>query len=37
MAGQIAGLVKSEMSCKEMVEEIVSEAAEVLKRGALYE
>ena len=37
MAGQIAGLVKSERSCKEMVEEIVSEAAEVLKRGALYE
>lgn len=32
MAGQIAGLVKKEQSCREMIEEIMDEAREVLKK-----
>lgn len=32
MAGQIAGLIKKEQSCKEMIEEIMSEAEALLKR-----
>ncbi|MDE5680657.1 MAG: nitronate monooxygenase, partial [Lachnospiraceae bacterium] len=31
MAGQIAGLVKKEQSCKEMIEEIMQEAAQLLR------
>lgn len=34
MAGQIAGLVKESMSCKELVEKIVSEAEALLGEGA---
>ncbi len=29
MAGQIAGLVKKEQTCKEMIEEIMEEAKQV--------
>ena len=37
MAGQIAGLIKEEKSCKEIVEEIVTEANTVIgARGALW-
>ena len=37
MAGQIAGLIKEEKSCKEIVEEIVTEAKNVIDaRGALW-
>ncbi len=32
MAGQIAGLVKKEQSCREMIEEIMREAGDVLKK-----
>ena len=31
MAGQIAGLVKKEQTCKEMIDEIMQEAAVLLK------
>ena len=31
MAGQIAGLVKKEQTCKEIIEEIMDEAAALLK------
>ena len=31
MAGQIAGMVKKEQTCKEMMEEIMSEAKVLLK------
>lgn len=38
MAGQIAGLIKEEKSCKEIVEEIVSEAKNLFEtRGNLWE
>ena len=33
MAGQIAGLVKKEQTCKEMIEEIMREAERLLGRG----
>lgn len=32
MAGQIAGLIKKEQTCKEMIEEIMQEAEQLLKR-----
>lgn len=32
MAGQIAGMVKKEQTCKEMIEEIMAEAEQLLKR-----
>ena len=32
MAGQIAGLVKKEQTCKEMIEEMMQEAEELLNR-----
>ena len=32
MAGQIAGLVKKEQTCKEMIEEIMEEAEKLLGR-----
>ena len=31
MAGQIAGLIKKEQTCQEMIEEIVKEASELLQ------
>lgn len=34
MAGQIAGLVKKEQSCKEIMEEMMTEAEEILKKMA---
>ena len=37
MAGQIAGLIKEEKSCKEILEEIITEAKAVVDaRGALW-
>lgn len=36
MAGQIAGLVKGELSCKEIIEKVYGEAQELLK-GSQYE
>ncbi len=36
MAGQIAGLIKEELSCKEIIEGIVLQAEELLKKGAGY-
>lgn len=36
MAGQIAGLVKEELSCKEIIEKVYGEAQELLK-GSQYE
>jgi len=35
MAGQIAGLVSKEQSCKEIMEEMISEAVSVIKKGWL--
>ena len=32
MAGQIAGLVKKEQTCREMIEEMMQEAEELLNR-----
>ena len=32
MAGQIAGMVKKEQTCKEIIEEIMAEAEQLLKR-----
>lgn len=37
MAGQIAGLISKEQTCKEMIEEIMEQALELLKRGNGYE
>jgi hypothetical protein len=38
MAGQISGLISEEKSCKEIVEEIVFEAKNIiLTRGRLWE
>ena len=31
MAGQIAGLVKKEETCKEMIDSIISQAEELIK------
>lgn len=36
MAGQIAGLVKKEQSCKEIMEEIMAEAKEITNRFGTY-
>ena len=36
MAGQIAGLIKKEQTCQEMIEEIMKEASDLLQ-GAKYE
>ena len=35
MAGQIAGLVKKEQTCKEIIDELVSETEELFGRGML--
>ena len=32
MAGQIAGMIDKEMTCKEMIEEMMEEASRLLKR-----
>lgn len=37
MAGQIAGMVKEKMSCKELVEKLVCETEQLLKGTNLYE
>ena len=37
MAGQIAGLVKEELSCKELITKVVSEAKNLMKGCNLYE
>lgn len=37
MAGQIAGLISKEQTCKEMIEEIMEQALELLKKGNGYE
>lgn len=37
MAGQIAGLIKYECSCKELIEELVSEAEKLINGGLLHE
>ena len=38
MAGQIAGMIKKEQTCKEMIEELMSETTELLqKAGTRYE
>lgn len=34
LCGQVAGLVKREQTCKEIIEEIVAEAATVIKNAA---
>lgn len=35
MAGQIAGMVKKEQTCKEMIEEMMREAEELLGIGSV--
>lgn len=37
MAGQVAGLVKEEMTCKELINKVVSEAENLMKGCKLYE
>lgn len=37
MAGQIAGLINKEQTCKEMIEEIMEQASGLLKKGNGYE
>lgn len=37
MAGQIAGLIKEEYSCKELIQELVARAKDLLKGTDLYE
>lgn len=37
MAGQIAGMVKEEMSCKELIEKLVRETDDLIKGVGLYE
>lgn len=37
MAGQIAGLVKEEMTCKELIEKVVNEADQLMKGPKCYE
>lgn len=37
MAGQIAGMVKREQTCEEMIEEIMEQAGELFKKGKSYE
>ena len=37
MSGQIAGMIKEELTCKEVIENIVAEAAKLLEKGACYE
>lgn len=37
MSGQIAGLIKEEVSCKQLIETLVSQTKEVLNRSRMYE
>ena len=37
MSGQIAGLVKSELPCKEVIEQMMAETRQILKGAAQYE
>ena len=37
MSGQIAGLVKDELPCKEVIENIMAETGKALKGAAQYE
>lgn len=37
MAGQIAGLISREQTCKEMIEELMEQALGLLKKGNGYE
>ena len=37
MSGQIAGMIKEELTCKEVIENIVAEAEKLLEKGACYE
>ena len=37
MAGQIAGMIKEELTCREVIENIVAEASKLLEKGACYE
>ena len=37
MAGQIAGLVKEELSCKDLIDRLVKETDELLKGTGIYE
>ena len=37
MSGQIAGMIKEELTCREVIENIVAEAAKLLEKGACYE
>ena len=37
MSGQIAGMIKEELTCREVIENIVAEASKLLEKGACYE
>ena len=37
MAGQIAGLVKKELSCKELIDKLVKETDALMKGTGIYE
>ena len=37
MSGQIAGLIKEEVSCKQLIDTLVSQTKEVLNRSRMYE
>lgn len=37
MAGQIAGLVKEELSCKDLIDKLVKETDALLKGTGIYE
>ena len=37
MAGQIAGMVKERMSCKELIDKLVRETDELMKGVGLYD
>ena len=37
MAGQIAGLVKEELSCKELIDKLVKETDALMKGTGIYE
>lgn len=37
MSGQIAGLIKEEVSCKQLIETLVNQTKEVLNRSRMYE
>ena len=37
MSGQIAGLIKEEVSCKQLIDTLVSQTKEALNRSRMYE